>query len=249
METDINEYLPEGLFKKMEYDYPITILNLMLHNAGWEDQTAAEVFYYSENETLELGETLRKNEPKQIYKPNSIVDYSNYGVCLAGYIVEEISGQPFYEYVDQHIFEPLHMNDTSIHPTGQDHLDLVQRRNEIEGYTKDLKLIPENRVYVTFYPTGAAIGTAEDLGKFLAVLMPVEGSHVLFKNRDTLNEMLSTSLYYEGTSTPRFAHGFVEKEYWVPTLMHEGNFKGFSIKLVFDPKSKFGMVLHDKSIF
>ncbi|MCL6660075.1 serine hydrolase domain-containing protein [Paenibacillus amylolyticus] len=249
LETDIQEYLPEGFFKKLKYDDPITLLNLMHHNAGWEDQTAAEVFYYSENETLELGETLRKNEPKQIYKPNSIVGYSNYGVGLAGYIVEKISGQPFYEYVNQHIFEPLHMNDTSIHPTGQDHPDLVQRRNEIEGYTKDLKLIPENRVYVTFYPTGAAIGTAEDLGKFLAALMPVDDSNVLFKNRDTLNEMLSTSLYYDGTSTPRFAHGFVEMEYWVPTLMHEGNLKGFSSKLVFDPASKFGMVVMTNQSF
>jgi len=249
LDTDIQEYLPEGFFKKLKYDDPITLMNLMHHNAGWEDQTVTEVYYYEENKNYDLGEILRENEPKQIYKPNSIVGYSNYGVGLAGYIVEVISGQPFYEYIDQHIFEPLHMNDTSIHPTGQDHPDLVQRRNEIEGYTKDLKLIPENRVYLTFYPAGAAIGPAEDLGKFLAALMPVDDSHVLFAKRDTLDEMLSTSLYYEGTSTPRFAHGFVEMEYWVPTLMHEGNLKGFSSKLVFDPESKFGMVVMTNQSF
>ncbi|WP_339259750.1 serine hydrolase domain-containing protein [Paenibacillus sp. FSL R5-0713] len=249
LDTDIQEYLPDGFFRKLKYDDPITLLNLMHHNAGWEDQTAAGVLYYSEKETLELGETLRKNEPKQIYKPNSIVGYSNYGVGLAGYIVEEISGQPFYEYVKQHIFEPLHMNDTTVHPTGQDRPDIVQRRNEVEGYTKELKPIPQNRGYVTFYPAGAAMGTAEDLGKFLAALMPVDDSNVLFKNRDTLNEMLSTSLYYEGTSTPRFAHGFVEMEYWVPTLLHEGNLKAFSSKVVFDPESKFGVVVMTNQSF
>ncbi|KGE17072.1 hypothetical protein PWYN_20660 [Paenibacillus wynnii] len=244
LETDIKEYLPEGFFKKLKYDESITLMNLMHHNAGWEDQTVAEVYYYSEKETLELGETLRKNEPKQIYKPDSIVAYSNYGVGLAAYIVELQSGQPFYEYVNQHIFKPLNIKDTSIHPTGQDHPDVVRRRNEIEGYTKGLKLIPQNRVYITFYPAGAAIGTAEDLAKFLAALMPVDDSNLLlFTNRDTLNEMLSTSLYYDGTSIPRFAHGFVEMEYWVPTLMHEGNLKGFSSKIVFDPESKFGMVV------
>ncbi|KGP78143.1 hypothetical protein P364_0129805 [Paenibacillus sp. MAEPY2] len=215
----------------------------MHHNAGWEDQTASEVYYYDEIENYDLGETLRKNEPKQIYKPNSVVGYSNYSVGLAGYIVELVSGQPYYEYVNQHIFEPLHMNDTTVHPTGQDRPDIVQRRNEVEGYTKDLKRIPENRVFVTFYPTGAAIGTAEDLGKFLAALMPVDDSHVLFAKRDTLDEMLSTSLYYDETSIPRFAHGFVEMEYGVPTMLHEGNLKGFSSKVVFDPESKFGMVV------
>lgn len=243
LETDIREYLPEGFFKKLKYDEPITLMNLMHHNAGWEDQTTTEVYYYDGIENVDLGETLRKNEPKQIYKPNSVVGYSNYGVGLAGYIVELVSGQPYYEYVNQHIFEPLHMNNTTVHPTGQDRPDLVQRRNEIEGYTKDLKRIPDNRVYVTFYPTGAAMGTAEDLGKFLAALMPVDDSHVLFAKRDTLDEMLSTSLYYDGTSIPRFAHGFVEMEYGVPTLLHEGNLKGFSSKVVFDPKSKFGMVV------
>ncbi|MCG7385569.1 serine hydrolase domain-containing protein [Paenibacillus sp. ACRRY] len=243
LETDIREYLPEGFFKKLKYDEPITLLNLMHHNAGWEDQTATEVYYYDENKEYDLGETLRKNEPKQIYKPNSVVGYSNYGVGLGGYIVELVSGQPYYEYVNQHIFKPLDMNDTTVHPTGQDRPDLVQRRNEIEGYTKDLKRIPENRVYVTFYPTGAAMGTAEDLGKFLAALMPVDDNSVLFAKRDKLDEMLSTSLYYDGTSIPRFAHGFAEMEYWVPTLLHEGNLKGFSSKVVFDPESKFGMVV------
>lgn len=193
LETDIREYLPEGFFKKLKYYEPITLLNLMHHNAGWEDQTASEVYYYDEIENVDLGETLRKNEPKQIYKPNSVVGYSNYSVGLAGYIVELVSGQPYYEYVNQHIFEPLHMNDTTVHPTGQDRPDIVQRRNEVEGYTKDLKRIPKNRVYVTFYPTGAAIGTAEDLGKFLAALMPVDDSDVLFAKRDTLDEMLSTT--------------------------------------------------------
>ncbi|MEC0106948.1 serine hydrolase [Paenibacillus taichungensis] len=243
LETDIQEYLPEGFFKNLKYDEPITLMNLMHHNAGWEDQTVTEVYYYEENKNYDLGETLRENEPKQIYKPNSVVGYSNYSIGLAGYIVELVSGQPYYEYVNQHIFEPLHMNDTTVHPTGQDRPDLVQRRNEVKGYTKDLKRIPKNRVYVTFYPTGAAMGTAKDLGKFLAALMPVDDSHVLFAKRDTLDEMLSTSLYYDETSIPRFAHGFVEMEYWAPTLLHEGNLKGFSSKVVFDPESKFGMVV------
>ncbi|MCZ4149089.1 hypothetical protein BZG21_32175, partial [Escherichia coli] len=55
LETDIREYLPEGFFQKLKYDEPITLLNLMHHNAGWEDQTATEVYYYAENETYDLG--------------------------------------------------------------------------------------------------------------------------------------------------------------------------------------------------
>ncbi len=36
--------------------------------------------------------------------------YSNYGASLAGYIVERVSGEPFNQYVQRHIFQPLGMN-------------------------------------------------------------------------------------------------------------------------------------------
>ncbi len=242
LETDIREYLPKGFLKKLKYDAPITLLNLMNHNAGWEDRLI-DIFYLSEDDIMDLGEALQKFEPRQIYKPESVVAYSNFGAALAAYIVEVQSGQLYYEYVNEHIFKPLNMKDTSIHPSQQDRPDVLLRRNEIQGYTTSLKLIPKHRVYVSIYPAGGAIGTAEDAAKFLAALMPVDSSNLLFTNKDTLNEMLSPSLYYDGTSTPRIAHGFFEVEYLVPALEHGGNMAAFTSKFVFDPESKFALVV------
>ncbi|GAS82261.1 serine hydrolase domain-containing protein [Paenibacillus amylolyticus] len=242
LHTDIQEYLPEGFLKKLEYDAPITLMNLMHHNAGWEDRLI-DLWYSSESDIVELGEALQKFEPRQIDKPGSVVAYSNYGTAMAAYIVELQSGQPFYKYVSEHIFKPLNMKDTSIHPSQYDNLNVLKRRNEIQGYTTHLKLIPKNRAYISLYPAGGAIGTAEDAAKFLTALMPVDRSNLLFANKDTLDEMLSTSLYYDGTSTPRIAHGFFEVEYWVPALEHAGSTAGFSSRFVFDPKSNFGFVV------
>ncbi|WP_336758548.1 serine hydrolase domain-containing protein [Paenibacillus sp. USHLN196] len=242
LDTDIQEYLPDGFLKKLEYDNPITLMNLMHHNAGWEDRLI-DLWYSSESDILELGEALQKFEPRQIDKPGSVVAYSNYGTAMAAYIVEVQSGQPFYKYVNEYIFKPLNMKDTSIHPSQYDNLNVLKRRNEIQGYTTNLKLIPKNRAYISLYPAAGAIGTAEDAAKFLAALMPVDRSNLLFANKDTLDEMLSTSLYYDGTSTPRIAHGFFEVEYWVPALEHAGSTAGFSSRFVFDPESNFGLVV------
>lgn len=242
LDTDIQDYLPEGFLKKLEYDAPITLMNLMHHNAGWEDRLI-DLWYSSESDIVELGEALQKFEPRQIDKPGSVVAYSNYGTAMAAYIVEVQSGQPFYKYVNEHIFKPLNMKDTSIHPSQYDNLNVLKRRNEIQGYTTNLKLIPKNRAYISLYPAAGAIGTAEDAAKFLAALMPVDRSNLLFTNKDTLEEMLSTSLYYDGTSTPRIAHGFFEVEYWVPALEHAGSTAGFTSKFVFDPESNFGFVV------
>ncbi|WP_339304148.1 serine hydrolase domain-containing protein [Paenibacillus sp. FSL L8-0435] len=242
LDTDIQDYLPEGFLKNLEYDAPITLMNLMHHNAGWEDRLI-DLWYSSESDIVELGEALQKFEPRQIDKPGSVVAYSNYGTAMAAYIVELQSGQTFYKYVNEHIFKPLNMKDTSIHPSQYDNLNVLKRRNEIQGYTTNLKLIPKNRAYISLYPTGGAMGTAEDAARFLAALMPVDRSNLLFANNDTLDEMLSTSLYYDGTSTPRIAHGFFEVEYWVPALEHAGSTAGFSSKFVFDPESNFGLVV------
>lgn len=209
LDANIQEYLPKDFLQKLEYDAPITLMNLMHHTAGWEDRVI-DLWYSSKNDVVDLGEALQKFEPKQIYKPGSIVAYSNYGVAMAAYIVEVQSKQPFYEYVSEHIFSPLNMNDTSIHPTQEDRPDVVLRRNEIQGYTTNLKLIPTSRVYMSLYPAAGAIGTAEDAARFLAGLMPGERNTLLFKNKETLTEMLSTSLYYDGTDIPRNAHGFLK---------------------------------------
>ncbi|WP_339297073.1 serine hydrolase domain-containing protein [Paenibacillus sp. FSL R5-0623] len=242
LDTDIQDYLPEGFLKNLEYDAPITLMNLMHHNAGWEDRLI-DLWYSSESDIVELGEALQKFEPRQIDKPGSVVAYSNYGTAMAAYIVELQSGQPFYKYVNEHIFKPLNMKDTSIHPSQYDNLNVLKRRNEIQGYTTNLKLIPKNRAYISLYPAGGAMGTAEDAARFLAALMPVDRSNLSIANNDTLDEMLSTSLYYDGTSTPRIAHGFFEVEYWVPALEHAGSTAGFSSKFVFDPESNFGLVV------
>ncbi|WP_052421236.1 serine hydrolase [Paenibacillus sp. FSL R7-0273] len=243
LQTDIREYLPEGFFKKLKYDDPITLLNLMHHNGGWQEQFT-DGLYLTKDEVSELSEELQVYEPRQVYRPGKVVAYSNYGATLAGYIVEVQSGQPFYEYVNEHIFDVLGMDATSIHPTHEDNPVVDAARGKIQGYTKEMKLIKNSRGYEGVYPTGGTIGTTADLAKFMAALMPPEGKvSPLFKSNATLQEMLTPSLNVEGTDIPRIAHGFWVIEHAVPTLEHGGNRYGFSGNFVMDPSSGFGMIV------
>ena len=101
---DIRTYLPDGFLTKLQYNAPITMLNLMHHNAGWEDRYL-DLFYKSANEIKPLEEMLHIVKSSQVHEPGSIVAYSNYGVALAAMIVEHLTGQPFYEYVNEQINE------------------------------------------------------------------------------------------------------------------------------------------------
>ena len=102
LNTDVRTYLPEGFFKKLKYDEPFTMLNLMNHNAGWQEIITG-LMVSDENDVVSLEEALRNTEPAQIWKPGEITAYSNWGAALAAYIVERVSGMDYAEYVRKNI--------------------------------------------------------------------------------------------------------------------------------------------------
>ena len=245
LDTDIREYLPANFLKKLKYETPVTMYHLMHHNAGWEDRII-DLFYSSASAVPDLEGSLRAYEPAQIYPPGTVTAYSNFGVAIAGFIIERLTGQPFYEYVWDNIFNPLGMKDTSIHPLQADNPSVAGRRARIKGHNSGKKKpvpSPIERIYIGLYPAGSATGTVEDAAKFLSALMPAEGETcVLFRNNETLNEMLSTSyLFKEGF--PGVAHGFFESYYAVKTLGHGGNTAAFSSLFTLCPEERFAFAV------
>lgn len=68
LDKDIREYLPKGFLKKLSFDEPITMLDLMSHNAGFQ-----EPYKDLETDDLEtlmpLDKALAETEPAQIFAP------------------------------------------------------------------------------------------------------------------------------------------------------------------------------------
>jgi CubicO group peptidase (beta-lactamase class C family) len=110
LDGDINQYLD---FKVTGKDgKPITMRNLMQHTAGFEEQ-AKGIISASDN-LPSYAALLKQNVPARVFAVGSTPAYSNYGASLAGYIVERVAHEPFDDYVDRHIFEPLDMMHTSM---------------------------------------------------------------------------------------------------------------------------------------
>ncbi|MDR7869367.1 MAG: serine hydrolase domain-containing protein [Tissierellaceae bacterium] len=243
LEADIRGYLPEGFLTKLQYDMPITMLNLMNHNAGWED-SVFNMLASDADSVLTLEDALKATEPHQIYEPNSVVSYSNWGVSLAGYIVELISGQPFYQYVQEHIFQPLDMMHSSMSPIYLDNKLVESKLLEAQGYTTELSPIEDGLFYINIYPAGSAAGTLDDFLTFAkALVQNSDGAMKLFNNSETLNEMLSPTLSYVGTDIDYINHGFWSQEFNVQALGHGGNTIMYSSNLMFDPISGVGIVI------
>ncbi|MCM2677917.1 serine hydrolase domain-containing protein [Alkalicoccobacillus plakortidis] len=133
LDTDIREYLGEGKLN-LTYDEPITFNHLMTHTAGFEERVENLTVYDTDN-IYELEDYLfADKQPKQIYPPGEVIAYSNYSTSLAGYIVEQITGMPFKDYIQQFILDPLEME----HSTFDLRYDLIPGLMEDKaiGYTR-----------------------------------------------------------------------------------------------------------------
>jgi len=246
LNNDIREYLPPNFLRRLTFETPITMLNLMNHNPGWEDRIVDLFHARPEDVPLRLEDSLLAWEPRQVFEPGTVVAYSNFGTAIAGFIVERLSGQPFYQYVWENIFHPLGMRDTSIHPIQADNLSVLERRGQIKGHNlAGGSPAPSRaeRVFLGMYPAGSTMGTALDAIKFLAALMPAEGeTSALFQDSATLNKMLRVSLSFR-EGFPRFSHGFMEHFGAVRALGHGGNTAAFSSLFTFAPEERFGLVV------
>ena len=234
LEEDIRTYLPEGFLKNLRYEKPITMLDLMNHQAGFDEVT----MYLQDDKSIE--EILQEQQPIQSFEPGTVTAYSNYGAGLAALIVERISGQTFADYAHKHIFQPLGMDKTAILPDLSDNSYVQKKRQETKGYDTKGNLLSKDHFITSIYPTGAATGTFKDLEKFAQALL---ARKTLFDRPETWNTLYTVSSTYPDTDIIRNAHGFWANEYGTTVLGHGGNTAGATSRIMLDLKHGIGYVV------
>jgi CubicO group peptidase (beta-lactamase class C family) len=160
LDRDVNEYLD---FKILPgFGKPITLRNLMTHTAGFEETFAGgQVQKY--DQLVSLREYLIKHQPARIFPPGELVAYSNYGADVAGYIVERVSGEPFADYVTNHILKPLRMD----HSTIREPLPPALLKNLSEGYLTASDEKPFPFQILGAVPAGGLDTTGTDMATFM----------------------------------------------------------------------------------
>lgn len=109
LDADINRYLDYKVTGRG--GKPITLRNLMQHTAGFEEQ--AKGIINTQGKVPPYERLLKQWVPERVFEVGTTQAYSNYGASLAGYIVQRLSGEPFDEYIEKHIFQPLDMKYSS----------------------------------------------------------------------------------------------------------------------------------------
>ena len=198
LNADVNKYID---FKIPPYEgKPITVLNLMTHTPGFEEQVK-DLITLGEKTQVPYDTLLKRWTPTRIYAPGSTPAYSNYGASLAGYIVQRTSGEPFDAYLEHHIFGPLGM----AHSTFRQPLPANLKPLMAEGYVSG-KDKPYGYEYVNAAPAGALAASGDDMAKFMIAHLD-NGKGILQPATAQLMHSRANSPFPAGEG---MAHGFYE---------------------------------------
>jgi CubicO group peptidase (beta-lactamase class C family) len=186
LDVDINQYLD---FKIPPYEgKPVTLRNIMTHTSGIEEH-ARGLITTLPKDSMTLGDYV-KMVPTRIFAPGTTPSYSNYATTLAGYIVQRVSGQPFDDYINTHIFAPLGMTHASFHQP----LPKALLPDMSEGYVPG-KDKPVGFEIVNPAPAGSLSASGADMGRFMIAHLQngaFGGQRIL--SEATAKEMHTTAL-------------------------------------------------------
>jgi CubicO group peptidase (beta-lactamase class C family) len=159
LDADINTYLD---FKITPKDgKPITLRNLMTHTPGFAE-TAKYLIDFGDKKPKPLGQVLSRWVPERIYEPGSMPAYSNYGASVAGYIVQRVSGEPFEQYIQRHIFAPAGMTHSSFEQPLPANLRPLMSKGYKPGSDE-----PQPYEIIGMSPAGALAASGADMGRFM----------------------------------------------------------------------------------
>jgi CubicO group peptidase (beta-lactamase class C family) len=219
-------------------DYPnrdvatkVTSHQLLTHTGGTGDIFGPD-FDLHRTELRTLADYVRLYGKRGLeFEPGSRWSYSNYAFILLGRVIEKVTGQSYYDYVQAHIYRPAGMTRSGSLPENQAVADRSTGYMKPPGATAWLP----NTDTLPYRGTSAGGGysTVEDVARFAQALL----SHKLLSPDAT--KLLITGKVKAGPPGARYAYGFedardADGNGWVG---HGGGAPGMNGDLRIYPKS------------
>ncbi|WP_243633318.1 serine hydrolase [Paenibacillus xerothermodurans] len=165
LKEDIRTYLTDLNFKN-PFGTPVTVEHLLTHTSGFEvrDPEPGDI-HRDFDKVVGIEEYVHSHMPPVIRKPGTAYMYDNFAYLLLGLIAQKVSGQPYETYMENHIFTPLDMKNSSFV------LDGALKDNLAAGYDPAGKQLDSYALTPTIMPHGGMVATAEDIGKFMSAFL------------------------------------------------------------------------------
>ncbi len=238
LDEPIGTYLDDHEF---EGDDEVTLEHLGTHTAGYEERVEG-LFVDDHDEADDWEGKLEAEMPSQVREPGETVAYSNHGTGLAGLVVQEASGEPFEEHVEERIFEPLAMEHATFdQPVPEDRTRSMGHVPTGDGFESTKPAI------VGVPPAGSMSASATDMGNF-AIAKLQDGTFDDAGEEARILEAESTEELFDQRATNHpevdgVGYGYMTSEYRGEQLIwHTGGTEYFQTAFVLVPE-------HDAALF
>jgi CubicO group peptidase (beta-lactamase class C family) len=201
--------------------HPILVREVLNHTAGLAFSTPVESPTF---DRLHLRDSVRSHAmlPLQ-FEPGTKYAYSNGGTNTAGRIIEIVTGEAYEDFMDQRIFHPLGMKDTTFWPDEAQlaRIATIYRTNEARD---GLEEAPLSQLSYPFgartrkpLPAGGLFSTAADCAKFCRMILNggvadgrrylSEASIAQMTTRQTAPEIENSYGFCWSTENGKYGHG------------------------------------------
>jgi CubicO group peptidase (beta-lactamase class C family) len=179
-------------------NHPILVREILSHTSGLPFKSAAQP---GALDLLPLKDAVRSFAAEPLlFQPGTDYMYSNEGINTAARIIEVVSGIPYERFMQERLFDPLGMKDTTFWPNAEQ-IGRLAQTYKLDSQTKDLVEVPINQLTYPLndrqhrypMPAGGLFSTAEDVSKFCRMILnggALDGKRYI--SPQSLNEMTST---------------------------------------------------------
>ncbi|RFS26334.1 class A beta-lactamase-related serine hydrolase [Chitinophaga silvatica] len=197
----------------------ITIKQLLQHTSGgWGNNSNDPMFSHPKMSADELISWTIDHQPLQ-HPPGTVYDYSNFGYCILGRIIEKLSKQSYESYVQQAVLKPCGISTMQI---GGNTLQ-NKRKDEVIYYGQNAEQ-PYIYNITRMDAHGGWIASANDLAKFL---VQIDG----FPNpKDILTAASISALTTGSAANSGYALGLAVNPY--NNWWHSGSLPGTASEII-----------------
>ncbi|WP_193726789.1 serine hydrolase [Paenibacillus guangzhouensis] len=246
LKVDVQKYMG-GLKLDNPFHTPVTVHDLLTHTSGFQVTVEPPEFYTPDlNSNVSLKDFVEQRMPPVVREPGTSYMYDNFAFNLLGFIVENVSGISFEQYVKENILNPLQMKNTEIAISDQKLQQLAI------GYGADNKAIPPYATTPREMADGGMLMTAEDAARFMIAQLnggKVSDTQIWSKASIEKMQQFQTGIHQ---AYPDATYGFenlfeANKNNGLHVIGKGGDVPGFSAYMLLMPEKNIGIFLvHNK---
>ena len=214
----------------------IRIYHLLTHTAGFHESNSLFDILYGDPERMRsMGviDTFVRNHRLLEFTPGTRYSYNNSGYSLAAFIVEKVSGESFPQFMRNHVFQPLHMNNSQV---------ITDHTIDVPGLAAPYKMKASGDFIIdslkhNFYGFTGVFTTVSDLIKWDAWLTSLE------EKDNSLYRELTMPRYLKNGKPLYYGYGLqVVNYHGYKVIAHSGRDNGYTAYYVRFPEPELSLI-------